>query len=73
MVVDDVNAVMGNLDEFLGPTWDLDAELDRQTRENGGRATATATAAGGGMGMSSFSGLSQSGLSLGFVDSGVWD
>ncbi|KAL2116346.1 hypothetical protein VTJ04DRAFT_8513 [Mycothermus thermophilus] len=73
MVVDDVSAVMGNLDEFLGPTWDLDAELDRQTRENGVRATATATAAGGGMGMSSFSGLSQSGLSLGFVDSGVWD
>ncbi len=62
VVVDEVSAVMENLDEFLGGQWDLDAELAQtraeQERESrgGGRQ--------GGDGATSQSGL---------MDVGVWD
>ncbi|KAL1840306.1 hypothetical protein VTJ49DRAFT_595 [Mycothermus thermophilus] len=80
-VIDEVSAVLSNLDDFLGQTWDLDAELAKQARENGGgvqssSSSATATVGGDGgapMGLSNgFSGLA--GLSVGVgLDSGVWD
>jgi hypothetical protein len=43
MPVDEVSAVMENLDDFLGGDWDLDAELAKQARESRGFDTSMAS------------------------------
>jgi hypothetical protein len=43
MPVDEVSAVMENLDDFLGGNWDLDAELAKQARESRGFDTSMAS------------------------------
>ncbi|KAL2020793.1 hypothetical protein VTK56DRAFT_7991 [Thermocarpiscus australiensis] len=62
--VDDVSAVMQNLDDFLGSAWDLDAELARARaeRKREGRSRGGVVTAAG----------SPAALS-GLMDLGVWD
>ncbi|KAK4142776.1 uncharacterized protein C8A04DRAFT_12921 [Dichotomopilus funicola] len=61
--IDEVSAVMENLDDFLGGNWDLDADLAQAKAEQGrnqNQAQAGSSSQGGG------------GLS-GLMDVGVWD
>jgi hypothetical protein len=58
MPVDEVSAVMENLDDFLGGNWDLEADLTRARAETGRESRAVSH---GGLGMS------------GLMDVGVWD
>ncbi len=58
-VEDEVSAVMENLDDFLGGHWDLDAELAKARRAEGGGS-------GSGYGMGGSDGF-------GLMDVGVWD
>lgn len=61
--VDDVSAVMQNLDDFLG-SWDIDAELAKARAESGARENRP-----GGRGILSGAGAAVPGL----MDVGVWD
>jgi hypothetical protein len=60
-LVDEVSAVMENLDDFLGGNWDLDADLAKARTEQAQESRGYEDIGGSGGGLS------------GLMDVGVWD
>ncbi|KAK4167358.1 hypothetical protein QBC43DRAFT_311643 [Cladorrhinum sp. PSN259] len=77
-VIDDVSAVLENLDDFLGQSWDLDADIARVRADDkmrgGSNSSERASWAGGGMGLDLDLDL-ETGIGIGMDEeaAAVWD